>query len=344
LLPDGDPLRGELAAEGLSQLAGSADASPATTAANELMSRCQAAPAAGEPAREPESFPLNGGDLNWDVDWEVLRGPAEAARNLTTMLPFLTSMLPPQAPLRQALTSITEVMDAFDRGQWSPERDAALQAAIKQVEAVGLGTGLGLRTIAMMMRVQRCQQAQQQGTEPDWPSLAELDTLIAGLESAEDLARSLGAPFQAVDGLHHLYIAGVIMMRLLVGARRRDVRRDTAWRDGILRLLDQASDHLRQAPPAYAGQVQAMRGKLAEISTALSRTTMPPGPPPAATPDPPPPAPSPDPLAPEPAETMLTGIATGAEGVEAGWFNPAIGQFSQRVLSLPFNLRVRALP
>jgi len=52
----------------------------------------------------------------------------------------------------------------------------------------------------MMIRIQRCQQVWGQGIEPDWPSLAELDVLIDGLESAEDLAGGLGAPFQAVDG------------------------------------------------------------------------------------------------------------------------------------------------
>lgn len=261
LLAEDDPRRGELAAEGLPLLAGSAGASPAATAASDQLRGCLPATPADEQAPRPGTFPLGGGDLNWDLNWEALRGPAEAARNLTATLPFLASMLPPQAPLRQALTSITDVMDAFDQGQWSPERDAALKMAIEQVEAGGLGTGLGLllRTVAMMIRVRRCQQAHDEGGQPHWPSLAELDTLVAELESADDLARGFGAPFQAIDGLHHLFIAGVIMMRLLVNVRGRDARRDAAWRDGLLRLLDQADDHLRQRAPAYAGQVQSMQ-------------------------------------------------------------------------------------
>ena len=355
LLPDGDPRSADLTAEGLARLAGLADSSPTTTAARELLDRYAAA--GGGPTAQPEAFPLGGGDLNWDLDWTALRGPAEAARNLTATLPLLSSMLPPQAPLGQALKSIAEVMDAFDRGQWSPERDRALQAAIQQVETAGVGAGLGLmlRTVAMMIRIQRCQQAWGRGIEPDWPSLAELDALIDGLESADDLAIGLGAQFQAVNGLHHLYIAGVILMRLLVSVRRRDVRRDTAWRDVTRRLLDQVSDHLRQVPPAYADQVQVMRGKLAEMSAALggtaglpSATSAPP-----TTPAAPPPA-TPRPAAPAPARRpppATTGAAPPASGPagnasgpagtvlseaaaagQAGWFNPAIGQFSQQIM------------
>ena len=55
------------------------------------------------------------------------------------------------------------------------------------------------------------------------------------MESAEDLGSSLGAPFQAVDGMHHLFIAAVVMMRLMVDVRQPDVRRDQAWRDDITR-------------------------------------------------------------------------------------------------------------
>ena len=256
-LPDDDARRGELAAEGLSRLAESADDSAGVATARELLRGCLPAAASKEPAREPESFPLGGsGKLDWDLDWEALRGSAEAARNLTAMLPFLASMFPPTEPLGQALTSIVEVIDAFDQGQWSPERDTALTKAIKQVEAGGLGTGLAvmLRAIAMMIRVRRCQEAERATGQPNWPALAELDTLIADMESADDLGSSLGAPFQAVDGMHHLFIAAVVMMRIMVDIRQPDVRRDQPWRDGILGLLDRADDHLRQTPPAYAAR------------------------------------------------------------------------------------------
>ena len=386
LLPEGDPLRGDLGAEGRARLAESADATATTRAARELLAHYPAASAdtaaAGEPARPGaapaaagtapglESFPLDGGDLNWDVDWQALQGPAEAARNMTAMLPFLASMLPEQAPLRQALTAITETLAAFDRGQWSPDGDAALQRAISQVEASGLGTGLGLmlRMMAMMFRVHRCQQAQQQGAAPDWPTLAEIDALIAGLQSAEDLTGGLGEQFQAVDGLHHMYIAGLIMMRLLVSIRLPDVRRDAAWRADTLRLLSQADDHLGRVPAAYTGQVQALRAKLAEMAAALSRAAglptpraaarpgkppsapappaAPPAPipdspgsvpdPPTPTPDPPTPTPDPavsvpDPPVPAPAGTPLTGLTAAAAGTGAGWFDPALAQFSQRI-------------
>ena len=323
-LPDGDPQRGELAAEGLSHLNESAAASPAAAQARKLLPGYLLA------SRGPESFRFAGAALDWDVDWDALRGPAEAARNLHAMMPMLLSALPPQAPLRQAFTDIADVLSAFDRGQWSAEHDTVLASAIRQIEAGGLGRGLGLtlRMTAMMIRVHRCRLAEQEGIEPDWPPLAELDALIADMESADDLAVNLGGPFQAVAGLEHLYIAGLIMMRLLVDARRRDVRRDTAWRDGLLRLLDQANDHLRQTPPAYAGAVQHLRGNLAKVFALLSEATVPPAATSAPSPSPPPaspaaaaapsgpsrPTPSPTPTAPTPAapdpvKTALAGIA-----------------------------------
>jgi hypothetical protein len=182
-LPADHPERGDRAEEGLARLAESADASPAAAAAAaERLKSCRPAPA----PQEPSSFTLPGGDLKWDLGWEELRGPAEAGRNLAAMLPFLAGNLPPHDPLRIALTNIKEVLDAFEQGQWSPERDVVLSAAIEQVEANGLGTGIGLilRVTAMMIRMQRCQQTLKDGGRPDWPSLTELDRLIAGLEAA----------------------------------------------------------------------------------------------------------------------------------------------------------------
>lgn len=175
-LPADHPQRDALTAEGLDRLTESGDVSPAAVAATDRLRKCRPAAAAPEPDPGPASFSLPGGDLNWDLDWQALRGPAEASRNLVAMLPVLASMWP---PLAGALKSIKEVLDAFEQGQWSPERDAALNTAIEQVEVSGLGTGTGLilRTAALMIRMQRCQQTLAEGGQPDWPSLAQLDQL-----------------------------------------------------------------------------------------------------------------------------------------------------------------------
>ena len=345
-LPADHPERGNRAEEGLARLAESADTSPAAAAAAERLKSCRPAPAPQAPA----SLPLLGGDLNWDLDWEALRGPSEAGRNLAAMLPFLASSLPPQDPTRNALVSIKEVLDAFEQGQWTPERDLALSTAIEQVEASGLGAGTGLilRVTAMMIRMQRCQQAMREGSQPDWPSLAELDRLIAGLESAGDLEVGLGGPFGAIEGLHHLFIAAAVMMRIQVSVRGPGARRDAAWRDSTLRLLGQADDHLRQAPPAYAGLTQPLRGRLAGMSAALSGTAMPPGPPaassapsppsapespsPAKPPSPPkPPSSSPAPSAPPP--EAAPGGPTSRDAVRDWWPSETINQLSPQLLA-----------
>ena len=336
-MPVDHPERNDLAAEGLDRLAESGDVSPAVVAAAERLRECCPPAAAAEPDPGPAAFPLRGGDLNWDLDWQALRGPAEASRNLVAMLPLLASMFP---PLAGPLKSIKEVLDAFEQGQWSPGRDAVLNTAIEQVEASSLGTGTGLilRTAAMMIRMQRCQQTLAKGGQPDWPSLAELDWLIAQLESADDLSAGLGAPFGAIDGLHHLYFATVIMMRLQVSVRGPGVRQDAAWRADILRLLDRAVDHLSQAPPAYAGLIQPVRDKLAGMAVTMrdkfpgmaaasgraSRTATPPGPSPAP-PLPPQPVPA-QPQAPAPPE------ATSADDITAWLSNPGISQLSPQVL------------
>ena len=290
-LPADHQERGDLAEEGLARLVESADDSPAAAAAAGRLKNCRPAAVPAGPA----SFPLLGGNLNWDVDWAALRGPAEAGRNLAAMLPFLATMLPPQDPTRNALTNIKEVLDAFERGQWTPEGDAVLSTAIDQVETSGLGAGTGLilRVTALMIRMQRCQQVLKEGGQPDWPSLAELDRLIDGLESARDLEADLGAPFSAIQGLHHVFIASVVMMRIQVSYRAPGARQDAAWRDDTLRLIDQADDHLRQAPPAHAGLMQPLRSRLAAMFAALSGAATPARTPPTRPVSRPPSAPTP---------------------------------------------------
>ena len=322
LLPQDDQRRGELATDALSRLDGLDGDSPETA---ELAERLR-----GYLPAEPDLIELGGGDLNWDVDWAALQGPAESAKSVIDMLPFMASMLSSGAPMRQALISITDVLQAFERGQWTPERDRSLSAAIKQVEAGGLGTGLAmmLRLIAMTIRVRRCQQAADAGGRPQWPSLAELDELVEGLESAADLGDSLGAPFQAVDGLHHLHIAGAISLRLSVDTKRTDVRRDKAWRDNALRLLDQADEHLLQMPSAYARPAGELRAKLSGVATRLRAGTMPPSPPAARKP---PAKPAPQAAASRQARPAPAPPAAASPSATGAWDNiAAMGQYSAR--------------
>lgn len=224
-LPEDDPRMNEVAEEGLRLLEEPTDSTPAAVRAGEVLRQVKAR---RERSREEETVPLPGPDLSWELDWSVLQGPAQNARQMLQTLPFLANMLPPQAPLRQTLTDIGNVMSAFDQGQWSPKHDKALAAASRQVAAAGLGSGMGLvlRMLGLTIRTQRCQSAEGQGHQPDWPAPADLDGLIADLESSDDITRGLGPTFQAIDGLHHLYIAWAIMMRVLVGAKRSDVPKD----------------------------------------------------------------------------------------------------------------------
>jgi CHAT domain-containing protein len=353
-----DPGRDDLTREGLDRLAESGDAS-AAVAATERLERCRPVPAPAEPA----SFPLLGGDLNWDLDWDVLRGPAEMSRNLATMLPLLAAMLPPhEASLRDALTSIKEVLDAFERGHWTPEGDAVLSAAIEQVDAseMGTGTGLMLRVTALMIRTQRCQHVLKEGGQPDWPPLAELDRLIAALESDSELGVALGPPFGAVEGLQHLFIVFVVAMRIQVSMRAPGMRHDAAWRDDTLRLLGQADDHLRQTPPSHAGLLQPLRGRLAEMAAALRGAVLPPGPRtapsasrPPATPKPafpPTPATPPRPASPptvpsaptapsgpaaadQPPSAAAPSAAAPPSGAMPWWSGPLVNQISPQMLA-----------
>ncbi len=303
-LPEDDFRQAELADEGLARLDESGDSSPAAEQARTRLTRIGAA------RQGPDTFRIAGGDLNWDVNWAEMLGPSEAARNLLGMLPMLAASVPPMMPLRQALLDIAEVIGAFDRGQWSPEGDAVLASAIRQVELAGLGNELGsmLRVIAMMIRMKRCQIAEQEGRKPTWPALAELDVLVTDA-SAWDVADVFAAgPFQQAAGLEQIWVAGVITMRILADIKSPRAVRDRAWRDTLLRLVDQAKGCLARAPSGHAEPVQLMRGNLDKVSATLRQMTVREGPV-QATPVQTAPAPAPPPAA-KPAEEPLAGIVT----------------------------------
>ncbi len=281
LLPDGDLRHAELAAEGTSRLDESVVSSPAVARARKLLSNHPA------PSAEGAAFRLPGGNLSWDADWEVLRETLEAGRNLAAMLPMLAAALPAGLPLGQALTDIAAVIGAFDRGEWSAEGDAVLARAIRQMDADGLGSvGSMLRMVALVVRIARCRQAEKEGRQPGWPPLAEIDVVLDEMES-QDLAQAFEGPFQQMAGMEYLWLACLIMMRLMADIRSPGTRRDSAWRDSTLRWISRASDYLSRVPPVYAGPVQQMRGNLARMSAELSQATMPSGPvsaPPRASP------------------------------------------------------------
>ena len=311
LLPDHDPGHGQLAEQGSALLDESGEDSPAVARGRESLARSR------QLSQGPDSFQLQGPDLNWDMNWDQVRGLNDAARNLTAMLPGLAAAFPPGSPLGKALTDIAGVVGAFDRGEWTRESDAVLKSAIAQVEQAGLGSGIGtmLRLVSMFVRIQRGRLAQEQGREPDWPPLAEIDALIAEFETT-DLGEQLGwGPFESAQGLPHLMIGFLIGVRLFVDTRNPDTRRDAAWREDTLRLLDRADKHLSQAPPMHAGPVSQIRANLAKPRAALlqwnpSATAAAPAPRPAASqPDPaPPPEPAPEPSLGDIVNDALEGI------------------------------------
>jgi hypothetical protein len=259
MLPAGDPRRGELAAEGLRLLGEASD-------------------------QEPGQVP---GDLGVDVDWEALRGPMQGARQVVSMMSTFAMLLPPGAPERQALMSFATVLSGVERGERGPGQDAALEVAIRQAREAGLDSGFvaAMTLMGLDNRMRQCQEAQQAGRPPGWPTLDEIDQVIAALESSAELASPLGGQFQAVDGIHHLYIANAIMMRIVVD-RKRQTPRDSIWREENLGLLGKLTDHLRQVPPAFAAQVQPLRAKTATVYAVVSQTPVPLAPASAASPDP----------------------------------------------------------
>ncbi len=255
-------------------------------------------------SRGPDTFQVAGGDLDADVNWAELQGQSEAVRNLMATMPMLAAALPADLPLRQALLAFSQLNEALDRGQWSPESDAVLANATRQVELAGIpDIGPMLRVVAMRIRIRHCFLAEQDGRKPAWPSPAELDALRAEMATC-DLAGTFVGPFQSMAGLEQMWFADLTMMQLMVMVKDERDRRDRAWRDRAVALLNQASAHLDQVPEAFAGQARRWRGELDKLSVALGQVAIPPDPVPAqAAPAPAPPAPAPASPPPKPAES-----------------------------------------
>ena len=293
MLPADNPHRGDLAAEGLVLLGeafpdGNQPGGRWVVTVREQLTSANAGTSAREPGQPPR-------DIGLDADWEALRGPMQGARQVVSMMSTFARLLPSQAPERQALTSFAAVLSGVERGERGQGQDAALEAAIRQAQAAGLDSGLVAALILMRLdgRMQQCQEAEQAGNPPGWPSLDEVDQVIAALESSAELASPLGGQFQAVDGIHHMYIANAIMTRLVLD-RKRQTPRDSVWREVTLGLLSKLTDHLQQVPPALGAPVEQLRAKTAEIYTVVSQTPVPPG---TASEAPPGPVSSPRPTA-----------------------------------------------
>ena len=305
-LPESDSRRDQLATEGQKRL----DESGATTnsAATALAQLKRAN------ASQPPDPTLVGTGLNWNVDWEALSEPIQAARQVHAMMPMFATMFPAGSPLRQAVTDFTGVVGVAEDGQSTADRATGLAEVTRLVEEAGLGGGLGpvLRMQTMLMKVAHCSQTEQAGGQPDWPALAELDAVIAEVE-AEDLDEWLNIePFTQLAGLPHVWIANLLTARLLVDNKTRTGPPDVAWRDDALRLLDRADDHLSQAPPAYDGPVRQLRSALAKPRAALRDLTVPSGHPPAQPAPPPPRLKRTEPTKPEP------GAGVGGQAAAAG--------------------------
>ena len=288
-LPDFHPDHGQLAEQGTALLDESGEDSPAVQRARELLTRSR------QLSRGPDSFGFEGPDLKWDMDWEEARGLNEMARNLRETMPRFAAAFPADSPLRQALTDIADVMGAFEREEWTGDKDVVLKRAIQEVDHVGLpGIGMILRLLSMFVRVRRCRLAEQEGRHPQWPPLAEIDALITEFETTDVTEYLQWGTVQSIEGVPHVMIAFLMMMRLVADLRGGESRRDVVWRDETLRLLDRVEEHLDRAPPFQAGLVRMLRGNLARPRADLLRWVPPPAPagPGAAEPAPtPPPAP-----------------------------------------------------
>ena len=250
-LPSTDPRLPELAREGLARLEDSGIATATVTKARQLLRRYVPASPGPRDANGPETLRLNGGDLTWNVDWETLREASEGARSAMAVLPLLMQRLPEEA--QQGLAGMLQIVKAFDAGQWTPEHDRALANATQSLEASGLGWNL--RAMSMIIRLQRCQAAS--GAAADWPSPAELDEVIAGLESAEDPASGLGGPLEAASGMPHFLAAQLLMARVTIDARGRGAARGRSWSKRTIKLLERARDHLNQYAIGVRGRDQA---------------------------------------------------------------------------------------
>lgn len=277
-MPSGDRRLGEFTAEGLARLNESGNASPAAEQARNRLTNLAAANGTEDQSEpEPATIKIGVGDLNWDLDWSAIQGPAEVARALTRTLPLITSMMPPGTSLVDGLTSFTEVIDAFDKGQWSARHDKALASSRRQLELAGPGFGgvtALLRAVAMIFTLQRCQETERKGTAPHWPDRDEFDALIADLEAADDLSPAFIPQLQAMDGMEHMLIGIMIMARVHTDIRREPKAiRDAAWRAEAVLLTIRASDHLRQAPPAFANGVRPILEQLRQVATVLGQQT-----------------------------------------------------------------------
>ena len=252
-LPDDDARRGELAAEGLSRLAESADDSAAVTTARELLRGCLPAAASGT---GPGAGVVSAGRQR-----EAGLGPGlggAAGLGGSSQEPDGHVAVPGvDVPADRTAGAGPHEHRRGDRRLRSGTVVAGARRGAHESDRAGGGGRPGHRAGGDAAGDRHDDQGaalpggRTGDGQPNWPALAELDTLIADMESADDLGSSLGAPFQAADGMHHLFIAAVVMMRIMVDIRQPDVRRDQPWRDGILGLLDRADDHLRQTPPAY---------------------------------------------------------------------------------------------
>ncbi len=220
-LPDTDPRVPELAREGLARLDES-DASTADVARSResLRSRLRSSrkprgtpaapsPAAGGPddVRAPETLRFGGGDMSWNVDWATLRNATEEGREMMEALRFMMPAVP--GPLQQFMAGGLDVFGAIDAGQWTPENDQALAGLTQLAETTGMGreTLPFMQGIAMFVRLRRCMSSGAGKDHPDWPSAAEIDRVVDGLESQPDLVHGLGPPFSDFTGMSHFLAA-----------------------------------------------------------------------------------------------------------------------------------------
>jgi hypothetical protein len=217
----------------------------------------------------PEALSLLGGNFAGKPDWGMLR-------NVMATIPLLVQGLPEGHPHRivlQSMTGMLDLVDASESGRWTPQHDHTL-ADLRRVSADVAAAGGSLdpalsaliRLLPAVMRGDRYISAVNSPQAADRPEPTALDEVVADLEEAVALLHGAGPPLDALIGGTRLRIAGLLLARVHLDVNA-DGSRNRSWFDDATRRLRRARDHLVEAPPEFADQVQP---GLARISASIA--------------------------------------------------------------------------
>jgi hypothetical protein len=266
-----DPRLPGLAREGLLRLDEWAahDAPPATVAAversRELLRKHLPRPPAPGTARPAPAGAESGGPvwvpegLRFDgrtIDAQQMRHATEFARMTLPTLPEGH----PMRPRLQAILATADATEVLSSGRWKPEHDQTL-ATLRQIRCSAAEldpvTAVLIPVQEAILRGLRWWAMDQSLRRQDRPGRAELDEVIAELESALDRVKGAGPPLDGLAGSVE-FMAGLLLARRAGDEVGDGDGYGTApVADSTAALLARARDHLAAAPPEFADQVQA---------------------------------------------------------------------------------------